>query len=178
MKFQEVKELIKLIDSTKMNYINLEIDNLKLEMSKESSYDLHKKVKNDVNLLKQNNSDDAKDLEVIYDIENNEAILGNENSKYNLEYEHNTNESSNDEDLFIMKSPIMGTFYQSPTPDSDVFVKVGDIVKNGQTLCILEAMKLMNEIQSTVNGEIIEIMVNNEELVEFDQPIFKIKIND
>jgi len=69
----------------------------------------------------------------------------------------------------------MGTFYGSPNPDLESFVNVGDIVEEGQTLCILEAMKLMNEINSEVNGEIIEILVKNEELVEYNQPLFKIK---
>ncbi|EQG03419.1 biotin carboxyl carrier protein of acetyl-CoA carboxylase [Clostridioides difficile 6041] len=69
----------------------------------------------------------------------------------------------------------MGTFYDSPSPDADSFVKVGDVVEEGDTLCILEAMKLMNEITSEIKGEIIEVLVSNEELVEYNQPLFKIK---
>lgn len=72
-------------------------------------------------------------------------------------------------------SPMVGTFYTSPSPDKPVFVKVGDKVKKGQTVCIIEAMKLMNEIESEHDGEIVKILVNNEDMVEFGQPLFLIK---
>lgn len=72
-------------------------------------------------------------------------------------------------------SPIVGTFYTSSSPDADAFVKVGDKVKKGQVLCIVEAMKLMNEIESDVDGEVVEILVENAEMVEFGQPLFRIK---
>jgi acetyl-CoA carboxylase biotin carboxyl carrier protein len=72
-------------------------------------------------------------------------------------------------------SPMVGTFYASPSPDKPAFVKVGDKVKKGQTICIIEAMKLMNEIESEHDGEIVKILVNNEEMVEFGQPLFLIK---
>lgn len=74
-----------------------------------------------------------------------------------------------------VKSPFVGTFYASPNPESAVFAKVGDKVSKGQVLCILEAMKIMNEIESDISGEIVEICVENESLVEFGQTIFKIK---
>lgn len=72
-------------------------------------------------------------------------------------------------------SPMVGTFYVSPSPDKPAFVKVGDKVKKGQTICIIEAMKLMNEIESEHDGEIVKILVNNEDMVEFGQPLFLIK---
>lgn len=72
-------------------------------------------------------------------------------------------------------SPFVGTFYSAPAPGKPNFVKVGDKVSKGQTLCILEAMKIMNEIESDVDGEIVEICVSNESLVEFGQTIFKVK---
>jgi acetyl-CoA carboxylase biotin carboxyl carrier protein len=72
-------------------------------------------------------------------------------------------------------SPMVGTFYSSSSPDKPVFVKVGDKVKKGQTICIIEAMKLMNEIESEHDGEIVKILINNEEMVEFGQPLFLIK---
>lgn len=77
--------------------------------------------------------------------------------------------------LHVIKSPFVGTFYSSPSPGKPVYVKVGDKVKIGQTLCVLEAMKIMNEIDSDINGEIVEICVDNESLVEYGQPLFKIK---
>lgn len=79
--------------------------------------------------------------------------------------------------LHVIKSPFVGTFYASPAPGKQVYVKVGDKVKAGQTLCVLEAMKIMNEIDADTNGEIVEICVENESLVEFGQPLFKIKPN-
>lgn len=72
-------------------------------------------------------------------------------------------------------SPMVGTFYAAPSPDSAPFVKVGDKIKKGQSLCILEAMKLFNEIEADYNGTILEIMANTHDAVEFGQPLFKIK---
>jgi acetyl-CoA carboxylase biotin carboxyl carrier protein len=72
-------------------------------------------------------------------------------------------------------SPFVGTFYGSPSPDEAAYVKVGDKVSKGQVLCIVEAMKIMNEIESEVSGEIVEICVENENYVEYGQALFKIK---
>jgi acetyl-CoA carboxylase biotin carboxyl carrier protein len=74
-----------------------------------------------------------------------------------------------------VKSPIVGTFYQAPSPDADPFVKVGDTIEKGQTLCIVEAMKIMNEIEAEFSGTIQEILVEDGQPVEFDQPLFVIK---
>lgn len=71
-----------------------------------------------------------------------------------------------------IKSPMIGTFYRSPNPESDSFVQVGDTVKPGQTVCIVEAMKLFNEIESEVSGKIVKILVDNSSPVEYDQPLF------
>ena len=75
----------------------------------------------------------------------------------------------------VVKSPLVGTFYSAPAPDADSFVKVGDTVKKGQVLGIIEAMKLMNEIESEYDGVVEAILVNNEEVVEYGQPLFRIK---
>lgn len=72
----------------------------------------------------------------------------------------------------VVKSPIVGTFYRAPSPDDDAFVQVGDHVEKGQTLCIVEAMKIMNEIESEYSGEVKKILVDNAEPVEYDQPLF------
>lgn len=84
--------------------------------------------------------------------------------------------AASDAGLHVIKSPFVGTFYASPSPGKPNYVKVGDKVKVGQPLCVLEAMKIMNEIDSDVNGEIVEICLDNESLVEFGQPLFKIKV--
>jgi acetyl-CoA carboxylase biotin carboxyl carrier protein len=72
----------------------------------------------------------------------------------------------------LLKSPFVGTFYRSPSPENDAFVNVGSRVKKGDTLCIIEAMKLMNEIEAEFDGVIKEILVENQSPVEFDQPLF------
>lgn len=75
----------------------------------------------------------------------------------------------------VVQAPIVGTFYESPAPDADPFVKVGDRVEVGSVLCIIEAMKLMNEIQSEHAGVVKQILVDNAQPVEFDQPLFVIE---
>lgn len=84
-------------------------------------------------------------------------------------------ETSADSNLKHVKSPLVGTFYCAPSPDDEPFVKVGDSVKKGQVIGIIEAMKLMNEIESEYDGIVEEIMVNNGDMVEYGQTIIKIK---
>ena len=79
------------------------------------------------------------------------------------------------EDVHVLKSPIVGTFYAAPSPDSDRYVRVGSRVKKGQVLCIVEAMKLMNEIESDVDGEVVEIYPRSAQPVEFGEPLFGIR---
>jgi len=87
--------------------------------------------------------------------------------------EHPPAESA--EDLYLIKSPIVGTFYNAPSPNAPPFVRPGDVVQVGQALCIIEAMKLMNEIESEVAGEILRIYVENGQPVEYGQSLFAIK---
>lgn len=78
-------------------------------------------------------------------------------------------------DLIEVHAPMVGTFYRAPAPEEPPFVEVGDKVQVGQTLCILEAMKLMNEIEAEVSGEVVEVLVENGTPVEFDQPLLRLK---
>jgi acetyl-CoA carboxylase biotin carboxyl carrier protein len=78
-------------------------------------------------------------------------------------------------DSHVVKSPIVGTFYASPSPGAEPFVKIGDYVETGQTLCIVEAMKLMNEIESDESGEVVRIFAENGQPVEYGQPLFGIR---
>jgi acetyl-CoA carboxylase biotin carboxyl carrier protein len=79
------------------------------------------------------------------------------------------------EDLHLVKSPIVGTYYGSPSPGAEPFVKIGGYVETGQTLCIVEAMKLMNEIESDISGEVLRVFVENGQPVEYGQPLFGIR---
>lgn len=85
-------------------------------------------------------------------------------------------ETKIDDSLVSISSPIVGTFYSAPSPEDNPFVTRGSKVKKGETLCIIEAMKLMNEIEAEENCEIVEILVENEEMVEYGQPLFKVRI--
>ncbi len=80
------------------------------------------------------------------------------------------------EELHIVKSPIVGTYYESPAPGAPPFIKPGDVVSAGQVLCIIEAMKLMNEIESDASGEIVKMLASNGKPVEYGQPLFAIRI--
>jgi acetyl-CoA carboxylase biotin carboxyl carrier protein len=84
-------------------------------------------------------------------------------------------ETRGGEDVHLVKSPIVGTYYSSPSPGTEEFVKIGGHVDVGQTLCIVEAMKLMNEIESEVSGEVLRIFVENGQPVEYGQPLFGIR---
>ena len=80
-----------------------------------------------------------------------------------------TDDNSN---LIEIKSPMIGTFYRRPSPDKDVFAEVGDVIKTGDTVCVIEAMKLFNEIESEVQGKIVKVLVEDNSPVEYDQPLF------
>jgi acetyl-CoA carboxylase biotin carboxyl carrier protein len=79
------------------------------------------------------------------------------------------------DNLITIKSPMVGTFYRTPNPESPVFVNVGDEVKPGKVVCIIEAMKLFNEIESEISGTIVKVMVENATPVEYDQPLFLVE---
>lgn len=80
-----------------------------------------------------------------------------------------------EDNLKTITSPMVGTFYRAPSPETDPFTEVGDIINKGQVLCIIEAMKLMNEIESEYNGKIVSIVVDNGQPVEYGEPLFLIK---
>ncbi len=91
------------------------------------------------------------------------------NSGGDASTEENKEENSN---YIEIKSPIIGTFYRKPSPDKPVFAKVGDTIDAGDTVCIIEAMKLFNEVESEVSGKIVKVLVDDSSPVEFDQPLF------
>ncbi|OSB12104.1 acetyl-CoA carboxylase biotin carboxyl carrier protein [Paraclostridium bifermentans] len=155
MKVNDIKELLLTIDKTNLTYVNLKDENFILEVSKGEVPVNTKTAENKKEELKLTEVSSA------YDEANKEE------ASVDLEV-------SND-NIHVIKAPIMGTYYEASSPESSTFVKVGDKVSKGDTLCIIEAMKLMNEINSDVDGEVVDILVSNEDLVEYNQAIFKIK---
>ena len=97
------------------------------------------------------------------------TVEDSEGFKEKLEYK------GGGDDTKIIKSPLVGTFYSAPSPDSEPYVQVGDKVEQGMVLCIVEAMKTMNDIESDMDGEIAEILVKNGSPVEYGQPLFRLK---
>lgn len=107
-----------------------------------------------------------------------EQVIGKEVVISVSSREEETKKTQNDllvEEGNIVKSPMVGTFYSKPSPNADAYVSVGDNVKKGDVLCIIEAMKLMNEIESEFDGEVVEILVKDGEAVEYGKPLFRIK---
>ena len=96
-----------------------------------------------------------------------------------MEMPHTKQEAKKEEtvnpNLYEVRSPMVGTFYSSPSPDADPYVKIGDSVKTGSVICIIEAMKLMNEIESEVSGKLVKVLVENGTAVEYDQPLMLIE---
>jgi acetyl-CoA carboxylase biotin carboxyl carrier protein len=84
-------------------------------------------------------------------------------------------EASQGEELHVIKSPIVGTFYDAPSPEAPPFLKVGDVIQSGQVVCIVEAMKLMNEIEADVSGEVVRILVESGQPVEYGQGLYAIR---
>ena len=80
-----------------------------------------------------------------------------------------------DESSFEIRTPMVGTFYRTPAPDAEPFVEEGDVIREGDVICIIEAMKLMNEIKSEINGKVVKVLVDNGQAVEFNQPLFLVE---
>lgn len=156
MNINEVKELIELINSSDLSYFEFKEGDFLLKMDKSLTRNLNEEVRE----VKK----DTINKEVLNKVNDIEIKEEKEELVENMEIKGT-----------IVKSPMVGTFYASPSPDSDSFVNVGDNINVGDTLCIIEAMKLMNEIESDFKGEVVEILVKDGEMVEYGTPLFKIK---
>ena len=112
-------------------------------------------------------------------IKSNEKIVRYEKppqSDSPLDNSESKNNHFETENIETVVSPMVGTFYRAPSPESSPFIDIGQLVEEGQTLCVIEAMKLMNEVPSNISGKVLEVLVENGEPVEFEQPLFKIEI--
>ena len=180
MNFKEIKELLMLINNTKLEYVKLNTSDIELEVSKKVVGNIELGTKNtSIVENKENNTEKVLATNNITNEENN--II---NTKDVLEYETSNEIEGNEvenviefagENLKEVKAPLIGTFYESPDPNSLAFVSVGDHIEKGDTLCIVEAMKLMNEIKSEFTGKVVEIKATNESMVEYGQTLFVIE---
>lgn len=149
MDYNEIKNLINDIGKSNVDEVSLEFpDGIKISVKKNSISS--QVVKENVTEVTTNNV-------------KTETTTVNETKKEEIE------------NYKIIKSPMVGTFYSKSSPTAEPFVKVGDKVKKGQTLCIIEAMKLMNEIEAECDGEIVEVCAQDDSMVEFGESLFKIK---
>lgn len=154
--YNQIKELIKEIDSSSLRVFELENSDIKLKLSKNEENSLYKE-----NIINTTSSESS-------------TVFTKETKTLTEETLVETEELI-EENLNIVKSPLVGTYYSSSTPGGAPYVEVGSKVKKGDVLCIVEAMKIMNEITSEVDGEIVEALRTDEEIVEFGMELFKIR---
>ena len=149
MKSKEIQDIINFIKKTDLDDVSIETENYKIRVKKnKTTYTTTEKVK----------SEEVKPLKKIEVEDKSEEKKEKENDTKNI----------------IIKSPMIGTFYRSPNPESGPFISEGDIIKPGQTICIVEAMKLFNEIESEVSGKVVKVIANDSSPIEFDQPLFEV----
>ncbi|GFZ31890.1 acetyl-CoA carboxylase biotin carboxyl carrier protein subunit [Clostridium zeae] len=153
MDYASIKELIGIINSSDLTNFEMEFDGVSLKMSKDNNVSAPKTT-----TTKEIKAVEASKLEYISESKTEKVVE-------EVEVKGGT----------YVNSPIVGTFYASAGSEKPAFVNVGDKVKKGDVLCIIEAMKIMNEIQSEVDGEIVEVLVSNEQMVEYGQKLFRIK---
>lgn len=159
MNFKQIQQLIKFVARTGVSEVNIENSNIKINIKgNNKDSDLPQVIQQPIIAQPQ--------------IPVQQPVV--EPNPVPVETPDKVTESENS-NLITVKSPIIGTFYRKPSPDKDNFVEVGDSVSVGQTLCVIEAMKLFNEIESEVSGKIVKVLVDDAEPVEFDQPLFLIE---
>ena len=170
MDFEKIKELIKLVDSSSLAFFELETGNDHIKMDKSLNRGI-----SDSNSGKLNNATAASSVNTgnvvapVNSLEKSEVYSAEEETKVEKEA------PIDDANLSIITSPMVGTFYSSASPESPAFLEVGGTVSKGKVVCIIEAMKLMNEIESDYSGIVVECLAKDGDMVEYGQPLFKIK---
>ncbi|WP_096270554.1 acetyl-CoA carboxylase biotin carboxyl carrier protein [Paucisalibacillus globulus] len=158
LKVQEIREIIKLVDQSSINEFTYETNGTKVSMKKQSE-PIAVPTQPVVQVEKETTAISERQQAVQETVEVVETSV--KESTVNFDFE--------------ITSPMVGTFYSAPNPESDPFVSVGSSVAKDTVVCIVEAMKLFNEIEAEVSGEIVEVLVENGELVEYGQPLFRVK---
>lgn len=161
MEFEKIKELIKLVDSSSLAFFELQSGNDHIKMDKS----LVRGVADNTSSLVGTSSSPVISKEKVENtvVEKEEIVVTEKETVID------------DKDISVITAPMVGTFYSSASPESKPFVEIGGTVSKGKVICIIEAMKLMNEIESEFNGTIVERLVNDGDMVEYGQPLFKIK---
>lgn len=163
LKIEEIREIIKLIDESSIHKFTYETEGAKVKLQKESTV--------------VGSTDVQKVIETVAHQEVKEPVpvapVTNETT--NEIGEEKTTESNAVNYDYEIVSPMVGTLYSASTPEHDPFVTKGSTITKGSVVCIVEAMKLFNEIESEVSGEIVEILVENGEIVEYGQPLYRVK---
>ncbi|HLG26263.1 MAG TPA: acetyl-CoA carboxylase biotin carboxyl carrier protein [Paenisporosarcina sp.] len=168
LKIQEIREIIKLIDHSSIDEFSYESEGTKVKLKKNSIYGSTEEV------VSQSKPVSPVAVAPVAEETTQASVSPSTESVAHTAL----NESAvNDESLHKINSPMVGTFYASSSPDSQAFVQVGDKVNDNGIVCIVEAMKLFNEIEAEVSGEIVEILVKDGQLVEYGQPLFLVKAN-
>lgn len=167
MNIAEIKELIDKIENSNISLFELKLGDDYLKMDK-SELRNSVPIKSDKEPIDKSLKETFK-KEIDNSTNDSEKIIKNDSEKIAKE--------ENVENLQVIKSPMVGTFYKAPGNNLKAFVEEGQSVKIGDTLCIIEAMKLMNEIESEIDGEIISILVNDGDMVEYGEPLFKVRRN-
>ncbi|MEK4147374.1 acetyl-CoA carboxylase biotin carboxyl carrier protein [Robertmurraya sp. FSL W8-0741] len=160
LKVQEIRELIKLVDQSNLDEFVYEVDDCKIKMKKNHGG----VVAVSAPPVVEPAAVDAAPKPQVVQADKEVEVKETKDAPVSV-----------DESLHKITSPMVGTFYHKPSPEAEPYVKVGSKVTNDSIVCIVEAMKLFNEIEAEVNGEIVEILVKDGQLVEYGQPLFLVK---
>ena len=158
MDLKEIQNLIKFVAKAKVNEVKIERKDFKITIKYDSASKVIKPIEtSQINIKEEIQAEQADTI-----TKNLPEAQLEENAELG-------------ENLITIKSPMIGTFYRKPSPDKDVFVEVGDTINEGDVLCVIEAMKLFNEIESDISGKLVKVLADDASPVEFEQPLFVIE---
>ena len=167
MKFDEVKELIAIFEKSDMGEMEIKLDGDSVHLGRNASFSVGKSDFENVKTVTVSPKNES--------ISPAEAISKDSESTDDIQTSNTDKKDNVTAASKTVTAPIVGTYYQSQAPDKPPFVKVGDTIAKGDVVCIIEAMKFMNEVVSEVSGKIVEVLVEDGEFVEFGQPLFRVE---